>query len=47
VTVDTAGLSPKATLLANRLAERIAAVSEPALDRMLGELERVPARRRR
>jgi len=47
VTVDTAGLSPKATLLANRLAERIAAVPEPVLDRMLVELERVPARRRR
>ena len=47
VTVDTGGLSPKATLLANRLAERIAAVPEPVLDRMLGELDRVPARRRR
>ncbi len=35
VTVDTAGLDPKATLAANLLAENIAAMDEAALDRLL------------
>jgi transcriptional regulator with XRE-family HTH domain len=40
VVLDTAGLSPQATELANRLAERIAALDAPALDAMLDLLER-------
>ncbi|MCW2235561.1 helix-turn-helix domain-containing protein [Azospirillum canadense] len=39
VTVDTAGLSPKATELANRLAERIQELDDPTLDRLLGVLD--------
>jgi transcriptional regulator with XRE-family HTH domain len=35
VTIDTAGLSPAATELANRLATRIDAMSEPDLARLL------------
>lgn len=35
VTVDTAGLDPKATLAANLLAENIATMDEAALDRLL------------
>ncbi len=35
VTVDTAGLDPKATLAANLLAENIAAMDAAALDRLL------------
>jgi len=38
VVIDTAGLSPKATLLANRLAERISHLSEPELETMLSKL---------
>jgi len=38
VVVDTSGLSPKATELANRLAERIADMDEAALDRHLAML---------
>ena len=38
VVVDTAGLSPKATELANRLAERIADLDDPRLDALLAEL---------
>lgn len=40
VVVHTAGLSPKATLLANRLAQHIGSLPEDALERMLSELER-------
>jgi len=38
VVIDTAGLSPAATELANRLAERIAGLQEPALARLLAML---------
>jgi transcriptional regulator with XRE-family HTH domain len=38
VVVDTAGLSPKATELANRLAESIGDVDEPYLEKMLRAL---------
>jgi transcriptional regulator with XRE-family HTH domain len=38
VVVDTAGLSPKATELANRLAESIGDVGEPYLEKMLRAL---------
>jgi transcriptional regulator with XRE-family HTH domain len=44
VVVDTAGLDPKATLLANRLARRVAELDEATLDRMLKLLE--PKKRR-
>ena len=44
VTVDTAGLSPKATELANRLAERIHDLDETTLDRLLLLLDEAPAR---
>ncbi len=43
VTVDTAGLSPKATELANRLAERIQELDDPTLDRLLGVLDEAAA----
>lgn len=51
VTVDTAGLNPKATELANRLAERIHDLDDGALDKLLGVLDETlarcgPARRR-
>jgi transcriptional regulator with XRE-family HTH domain len=39
VVVDTAGLSPKATELANRLAERIGELDDAALDAALGLLK--------
>ena len=39
VVVDTAGLSVKATLLANLLATRIATLEEGKLDRLLQELD--------
>lgn len=45
VTVDTSGLGPKATELANRLAERIHALDEPALDKLLAVLDESPAPR--
>lgn len=45
VTVDTAGLTPKATELANRLAERIHTLDEPALDRLLALLDECSAAR--
>ena len=35
IVVDTAGLSPKATELANRLAESIGDLSEATIDRLL------------
>jgi transcriptional regulator with XRE-family HTH domain len=38
VTVDTSGLSPKATEFANLLAERIGDLPEEAIERMLGEI---------
>ncbi|MEE4235310.1 MAG: helix-turn-helix domain-containing protein [Anderseniella sp.] len=38
VVVDTSGLSPKATELANRLAERISGMDEAELDRYLALL---------
>ncbi|WP_448205229.1 helix-turn-helix domain-containing protein [Azospirillum sp. sgz302134] len=44
VTVDTAGLSPKATELANRLAERIQDLDDGTLERMLGVLDETLAR---
>lgn len=39
VVVDTAGLSPKATQLANLLAERIETMDEETLDWILAEIE--------
>ncbi len=39
VTVDTSGLSPQATELANRLAEKIAELPEEAIARMMAEVE--------
>ena len=44
VVVDTAGLAPKATELANRLAESIGEFDELALDRMLRALSDVNAK---
>ncbi len=38
IVVDTAGLAPKATELANRLARRIKDLGEEKLDRLLAEL---------
>ena len=38
VVVDTAGLSPRATELANRLAEVIGELDEAAIERVLAEL---------
>ncbi len=35
VTIDTAGLSPKATLLANELGRRIGSLDEPRLEQLL------------
>jgi len=35
VVVDTAGLSPRATLLANELADRIAGLDDAVIDRLL------------
>jgi transcriptional regulator with XRE-family HTH domain len=40
VVVDTAGLSPRATLLANRLAARIGDLPAEAVERLLTELEK-------
>ena len=39
VTLDTGGLSPRATELANRLAERLADLDEPTLERLLVVLD--------
>jgi len=39
VVVDTAGLSPKATELANRLSEAIDELSEETIDRLLGTID--------
>ena len=38
--VDTAGLTPKATLVANLLADRIRSLDETAIDRLLDVLNR-------
>lgn len=46
VVVDTAGLSPKATQLANTLAERIGELDEETLDWILGEIQGLRGRRR-
>jgi transcriptional regulator with XRE-family HTH domain len=43
ITVDTAGLSPKATELANLLAERIRKLPEATVDGMLELLRSMPA----
>jgi transcriptional regulator with XRE-family HTH domain len=40
VTVDTGGLSPRATELANLLADRIAKLPEPVLDELIGAIDR-------
>jgi transcriptional regulator with XRE-family HTH domain len=42
VVVDTAGLSPRATELANLLAERIADLPEVELENLLARLEKEP-----
>ena len=50
VTVDTAGLAPQATELANLLAERIRKLSPAEIERMLAILRAapgIPSRRRR
>jgi transcriptional regulator with XRE-family HTH domain len=39
-TVDTAGLSPEATELANRLAEQVHRLPQDVIERMLNELRR-------
>ena len=38
VTIDTSGLRPNATLLANRLAERIASLSDESIERLIAEV---------
>ncbi len=43
VVIDTAGLSPGATLLANRLAEGIGRLPDERIDRLLKELTRAGA----
>lgn len=40
ITIDTSGLSPKATELANRLADEIGKIDPATLDDMLGLIER-------
>jgi transcriptional regulator with XRE-family HTH domain len=40
VTVDTAGLSPRATELANCLAQRISGLSETKIEKLLNEVRR-------
>lgn len=47
VTVDTAGLDPEATLLANRLAREIASLDQQDLGRLAAVLDEVAARRGR
>lgn len=46
VTLDTGGLSPAATELANRLAERIRDLDEATLGQMLALIDSPPARQR-
>ncbi|MCO6391012.1 helix-turn-helix domain-containing protein [Aliihoeflea aestuarii] len=45
VVVDTAGLSPRATMLANRLAERIGALSEDDIARLAALLNELAAKK--
>ncbi len=45
VVVDTAGLSAKATLLANLLAERVSGMDEAVLDRLLEQVDPAGSRR--
>ncbi len=45
VTVDSSGLSAKATELANRLSERIGDLDEDTLDRLLTIIDAVPPRK--
>ena len=40
ITIDTSGLNPKATELANRLADDIGKLDDAALDELLGVLEK-------
>jgi transcriptional regulator with XRE-family HTH domain len=40
IVIDTAGLNPKATQLANRLSERIGDLTDEALDRLLAAVEK-------
>lgn len=40
VVIDTAGLNPKATQLANLLSERIREMDEVTLERLIGEMEK-------
>jgi transcriptional regulator with XRE-family HTH domain len=47
VVVDTAGLSPRATELANLLAERIGDLDQAALDDLLARLKAVPEKKAR
>lgn len=47
VTLDTSGLSPRATEFANRLARSIRALPEETIERMLAVLEDVEPQRRR
>lgn len=47
VTVDTAGLDPEATLLANRLAREIASLDQQDLGRLASVLDEAVARRGR
>lgn len=42
ITIDTSGLSPKATALANHLADRIGHLREEELTRLLAELNAMP-----
>ena len=44
VVVDTAGLDPKATELANLLADKIAGLTEPSLTQLLHDLRSAAAR---
>lgn len=43
IVIDTAGLSPKATLLANRLARTIKHLDDKEIEALLGQLEHVKA----
>ncbi len=42
VSIDTSGLDPRATELANLLAERIGELDGPALDRLIADLSAAP-----
>jgi len=46
IVIDTSGLDPRATELANRLAEEIAHLSGPEIDRLLALIGSGPKRRR-